>query len=55
MDGQVQTSTEAPELGRFDWEDPLGLTRALTEEERMIAESARAYATDKLLPRVTDA
>ena len=46
---------DAPDLGSFDWTDPLRMSGQLTEDERMIAESARAYATDKLLPRVKDA
>lgn len=43
---------DAPDLGRFDWSDPLRLSAQLTEEERMVAESARAYASEKLAPRV---
>ncbi len=39
----------------FDWRDPLGFESRLTEDERMIAEVARAYARDKLLPRVVSA
>ena len=39
----------------FDWEDPLHLNRQLSEEERMIADTARGYARDKLLPRVIEA
>ena len=39
----------------FSWEDPLHLNRQLSEDERMIAESARQYCRDKLLPRVIDA
>src|SRR5499427_1628269 len=37
---------------RFDWADPLLLDEALTEEERMVRDSARAYCQEKLLPRV---
>ena len=44
-----------PSLAPFDWADPFYLDRQLSEDERMVAESARAYATDKLLPRVTEA
>ncbi|HUE46452.1 MAG TPA: acyl-CoA dehydrogenase [Aestuariivirgaceae bacterium] len=36
----------------FNWEDPLDLESQLTEEERMIRDSVRAYAEDKLMPRV---
>jgi len=39
----------------FHWEDPLDLASRLTEDERMVAEAARAYARDKLLPRVVGA
>jgi glutaryl-CoA dehydrogenase len=39
----------------FHWDDPLDLTSRLTDEERMIGEAARAYARDKLLPRVVSA
>ena len=36
----------------FDWEDPLDLESELTEEERMVRDTARGYAQDKLFPRV---
>jgi len=39
----------------FAWEDPLLLEEQLTEEERMVRDSARAYAQDKLMPRVLQA
>ena len=39
----------------FNWEDPLDLASRLSEEERMVWESARAYAREKLLPRVVSA
>ena len=39
----------------FRWEDPLDLAGRLTDEERMIAEVARAYARDKLMPRIVSA
>ena len=46
---------DAPDLGRFEWSDPLRLDDQLSEDERMIADSARAYAQEKLMPRVTKA
>ena len=46
---------DAPELGQFDWEDPFRLNDQLTEEERAIRDAARAYAQDKLQPRVIEA
>jgi len=39
----------------FRWDDPLDLASRLSDEERMIWEAARAYARDKLLPRVVSA
>ncbi len=39
----------------FDWQDPLLLRDALSEEERMVQKTAYQYAQDQLLPRVTDA
>jgi len=45
----------APDEIAFDWADPLLLDDALTEEERMVRDSARAYCQEKLLPRVLEA
>jgi glutaryl-CoA dehydrogenase len=39
----------------FEWSDPLLLEGQLTEDERMVRDSARAYCQEKLLPRVTEA
>jgi len=39
----------------FQWDDPLLLEDQLNEDERMIRDSARAYAQDKLMPRVLEA
>jgi glutaryl-CoA dehydrogenase len=36
----------------FDWQDPLDLEGELTEDERMVRDTARGYAQDKLFPRV---
>ena len=46
---------DAPDLGRFDWSDPLGLSGQLSEEERMLAQGAADFAADKLAPKVVDA
>ncbi|MDR5653796.1 acyl-CoA dehydrogenase [Ruixingdingia sedimenti] len=46
---------DAPDLTRFDWEDPFRLEDQLTEDERMMRDSARAYAQEKLMPRVLTA
>src|SRR5260370_18145216 len=39
----------------FDWSDPLLLDEALSEDERMVRDSARAYCQEKLFPRVLEA
>src|SRR3954447_8192415 len=39
----------------FDWQDPFDLDQQLTDEERLVRDTAEAYAQDKLLPRVTSA
>ncbi|MFO1167367.1 MAG: acyl-CoA dehydrogenase [Rhodoblastus sp.] len=39
----------------FQWDDPFLLNDQLTEDERMIRDTAHAYAQDKLQPRVIDA
>ncbi len=36
----------------FIWEDPLMLDDQLTDDERMVRDSAQAYSQDKLMPRV---
>ena len=43
---------DAPDLGRFDWQDPFRMDDQLTEEERMLRDGAKAYAQEKLQPRV---
>jgi glutaryl-CoA dehydrogenase len=39
----------------FKWDDPLLLEDQLTEEERMVRDSARDYAQGELLPRIVEA
>ena len=50
----------APEKTRplkaaFQWDDPLLLEQQLTSDERMVRDAARAYAQDKLAPRILEA
>jgi len=49
------SAKDAPDLGSFNWEDPLMLEDQLSDEERMIRDSARAYAQEKLQPRIKTA
>jgi len=46
---------DAPDLSRFDWEDPFRLDDQLSAEERMLRDAARAYAQERLAPRVIEA
>jgi glutaryl-CoA dehydrogenase len=39
----------------FDWADPFALEAQLSDEERLVRDTARGYAQQKLLPRVTSA
>ncbi len=39
----------------FQWDDPFLLDDQLTEDERMIRDTAREYAQDKLMPRILEA
>lgn len=39
----------------FNWQDPLLLDSLLTEEERMIRDSAYQYCQEKLMPRILEA
>jgi glutaryl-CoA dehydrogenase len=51
----VEQGVSKSETAAFDWADPLALAASLTEEERMVAETVRGYAEEKLLPRVVAA
>lgn len=44
-----------PDLGPFDWADPMRLEDQLSEDERMLRDAAAAFAQDKLAPIVTAA
>ncbi|WP_299393448.1 acyl-CoA dehydrogenase [Pelagibius sp.] len=40
---------------QFDWQDPLLLDEQLSEDERLIRDTARAYCQDSLMPRILEA
>jgi glutaryl-CoA dehydrogenase len=46
------TKTAQIKDAAFKWDDPLDLESELTEEERMVRDTARDYAQEKLFPRV---
>src|SRR3569833_3992510 len=51
----MSARSQAKDKPVFKWDDPFLLDDQLTEDERMIRDTAHAYAQDKLLPRVRDA
>src|SRR5258708_5961979 len=55
MSTATPASPTANTEGRFSWDDPFFLEDQLSEEERRIRDQARAYAQDKLMPRVLEA
>ena len=50
-DSAPARATQAP----FQWDDPLLLDDQLSDDERMIRDTARDYAQEKLLPRIVEA
>ena len=58
MSQAVQTQTPAKTAktsSAFQWDDPFLLEDQLTDDERMIRDTARDYAQEKLLPRAVEA
>ncbi len=51
----IKTSGFGPDLGPFDWADPLRLEDQLTEDERMLRDAAHTFAQNTLQPKVTEA
>jgi glutaryl-CoA dehydrogenase len=43
-----------PQKAAFKWDDPLLLDLQLSEEERMVRDTAYQYCQDKLAPRIQD-
>jgi len=54
----MATATESRQTTRwakFDWQDPLLLQDLLSEDERLVRDTARDYAQEKLMPRILEA
>ena len=51
----MNTITDLKQKVRFQWDDPLLLSSQLTDEERMVQDTARKYAQEKLAPRILEA
>lgn len=55
MSAQPQATHAAAPKPEFDWADPFDLESQLSEDERLVRDTARDYAQEKLLPRVASA
>jgi glutaryl-CoA dehydrogenase len=55
LDKPMLKAKDSPDLSSYDWADPFMLEDQLTEDERLTRDSARAFAQEKLQPRVIDA
>jgi len=44
-----------PTLLPFDWKDPFGIDEQLTDEERLVRDTAEGFAQERLQPRITEA
>jgi glutaryl-CoA dehydrogenase len=53
--GQKIAKPPREQRAAFRWDDPLRFDDQLTEDERLIRDTARGYAQDKLAPRVIEA
>ncbi|MBA6232551.1 MULTISPECIES: acyl-CoA dehydrogenase [unclassified Colwellia] len=49
------SNTSSKQRSSFNWQDPLLLESLLSEEERMIRDTAHQYCQEKLMPRVLEA
>ncbi len=47
--------TKSNQRAAFEWADPMELNSQLSQEERLIRDTARDFSQDKLMPRVLDA
>lgn len=50
----AHNSVSGGEYRPFDWSDPFLLAEQLTEDERMISDTARSFAQEQLLPHVSE-
>jgi glutaryl-CoA dehydrogenase len=48
-------NVQTPSRAAFQWDDPFNLEAELTEEERLVRDTARDYCQSKLMPRVKEA
>ena len=51
----INKSNPATSWASFNWEDPFRLEQQLTDDERLVMDTARQYAQEQLAPRVQEA
>ncbi|MFK8034677.1 MAG: acyl-CoA dehydrogenase [Hyphomicrobiales bacterium] len=49
------SAKNSPAQAKFQWDDPLLLVDQLNEDERLICETVKSFAAEKLQPRILDA
>ena len=54
-DKTMSSPNTAAKWASFNWEDPFRLEQQFTDEERMVADTARQFAQEKLAPRIQQA
>ena len=52
---EAGSAPDKTDWGTLDWQDPLLLEDQLGEDEKLIRDSARSYAQEKLMPRIIEA
>jgi len=55
MTAAIATDQPRPQMGAFDWQDPLLLDDLLSEDERMVRDAAHDWCQAQLAPRVLEA
>ncbi len=48
----VKPAGHATKWAKFDWQDPLGFEELLTEDEKLVRDTARDFCQEKLMPRI---
>ena len=51
----ASAASQATKWAKFNWEDPLLFDDQLSDDERLVRDSARQYAQEKLMPRILEA
>jgi glutaryl-CoA dehydrogenase len=54
-DSPMSKSNPATTWASFNWEDPFRLEQQLTDDERLVMDTARQYAQEQLAPRIQEA